>query len=82
MYRCCGLIDECVAISCYEIDKDIGNVSCVSLDEEVMISCSIVCSVNSSSSFLKVNPNIVWLTPEMLASSTFNIITNTYWTIN
>lgn len=81
MYRCCGFIDECVTISCYEIDKDIGNVICVSLDEEVMISCSIVCSINNSS-FLKVNPNIVWLTPEMLASSTFNIITNTYWTIN
>lgn len=81
MYRCCGFIDECISISCHEIDRDIGKVTCKSLDEEIIISCSIVCSVNSSS-FLRTNPDIVWLTSDMLASTTFDVITNTNWIIN
>lgn len=81
MYRCGGFIDECISISCYEIDKDIGKVSCNSLDEEIRISCSIVCSVNDSS-FLRVNPNIIWLTSDMLGSANFNIISNISWAIN
>lgn len=81
MYRCDGYIDECISISCYEIDKDIGKVSCNSLDEEIRISCSIVCSINDSS-YLRVNSNIIWLTSEMLDSADFNIISNTSWIIN
>lgn len=90
MYRCSGYVDECISVSCKEIktpihveckDFDSIDMDCRCLDEKINVSCSIVCSINTDS-FLRVNPDIVWLTPEMLASSTFNIITNTYWTIN
>lgn len=79
MYRCSGYIDECISVSCQEI----GNIdiSCRCLDEKINVSCSIVCSINTDS-FLRVNPDILWLTPDILASSEFNIISNVNWAIN
>ena len=57
----------------------IGNVLCVS--KEITGSCHIICSVNKSS-YLNVIPNIVWLSPDELASANFDIISNVSWTID
>lgn len=43
--------------------------------------CSIVCSINKSW-YLNVNPNVIWLTPEELASANFDIHSNVTWEIN
>lgn len=80
MYGCGGYIDECISVSCREIKTPI-HVDCKCLDEKVNVSCSIVCSINTDS-FLRVNPDVLWLTPDMLASSEFNIVSNVNWVIN
>lgn len=90
MYRCGGYIDECISVLCTEIKTPIHveckgfdniDMDCRCLDEKINVSCSVVCSI-STGSFLRVNPDIVWLTPDMLASSEFNIVSNVSWVIN
>lgn len=90
MYRCSRYIDECISVSCREIktsihvecrDFDSIDMSCRCLDEKINVDCNIVCSINTDS-FLRVNPNIMWLTSDMFASSKFNIVSNVNWVIN
>lgn len=90
MYRCGGCIDECISVSCREIktpihvecmDFDSIDMDCRCLDEKINVSCSIVCSINTDS-FLRVNPDYVWLTSDILSSSEFKIISNVNWFIN
>lgn len=42
--------------------------------------CSIVCSLNRTP-FLKVSPDVVWLTYEEISSGEFDVISNVNWTI-
>lgn len=55
-------------------------VSCKSLGKRIIITCSLVCTV-SNDAYLEVNLDYVWLTPDMLASGEFEIISNVNWNI-
>ena len=89
MHRCSGHI-ECISVQAYEVGdravvevkpiNDIVSVTATRLDKDVKVFCSIVCSINKTF-FVEVNPNVVWLTPEMLASADFDITSNTSWII-
>lgn len=56
-----------------------GNVQCIGA--ALTGSCHIICSVNKSS-YLNVIPDVIWLSPEELASADFDIISNQKWIIN
>lgn len=56
-------------------------VSCKPLGKRIIVTCSLVCTV-SNDAYLDVNPDYVWLTPDMLASAEFDIISNVDWVIN
>lgn len=90
MYRCGGYIDECISVSCTEIKTPIHvecrgfddiDMDCICLDEKINISCSIICTINKDS-FLRVNPDIVWLTPDVFSSADFKITSNVSWNID
>ncbi|MEE1071129.1 MAG: hypothetical protein U0L26_01860 [Cellulosilyticum sp.] len=83
--------------SCKEIDiiarklEDILNVSSSVVGSNVevtakpighnlVVTCSLICTINKTP-YLKVNPDYVWLTPDMLSSGEFDIISNVNWTI-
>lgn len=51
------------------------------IGKSLSVECSIICSINKSA-FLFVSPDVVWLTSDMLSSTTFDITSNTYWDIN
>lgn len=56
------------------------NVSVSRLGERLNVSAHLVCTINNSA-FLNVVPDVVWLTPDMLASADFDIISNVNWVI-
>lgn len=83
--------------SCKEIDiiarklGDILNVSSSVVGSNVevtakpightlVVTCSLICTINKTP-YLKVNPDYVWLTPDMLSSGEFDIISNLNWNI-
>ena len=57
------------------------NVTCKPIRKKLVVTCSLVCTVNKAE-YLNVKPNYVWLTPAMLSSAEFDIISNTDWIIN
>ena len=57
------------------------NVSVSRLGERLDVSASLICTLNKSA-FLNVIPDTLWLTPDMLASADFDIISNVKWVIN
>lgn len=57
------------------------NVICKPIGKKLVVICSLVCTVNKAA-YLDVNPTYVWLTPDMLSSAEFDIISNTDWIIN
>lgn len=83
--------------SCKEIDiiarrlGDILNVSSSVIGSNVevaakpirytlVVTCSLICAINKTA-YLNVNPDYVWLTPDMLSSGEFDIISNVNWSI-
>ena len=57
------------------------NVSVSRLGGKLNVSTHLVCTVNKTS-FLNVVPDVVWLSPDELASADFDIISNVKWVIN
>lgn len=57
------------------------NVTCKPIRKVLVVTCSLVCTVNKTA-YLDVKPNYVWLTPDILSSAEFDIISNTDWIIN
>lgn len=55
-------------------------ISCKPLGKRIIVTCSLVCTINKSA-YLNVNPDYVWLTPDMLSSGEFDIISNVSWNI-
>lgn len=55
-------------------------VSCKPLGKRIIVTCSLVCTVNNTA-YLDVNPDYVWLTPDMLYSGEFDIVSNVNWNI-
>ena len=57
------------------------NVSASRYGSGLKVSAHQVCSLNKSA-YLNAIPDTLWLTPDMLASAEFEIISNVSWTIN
>lgn len=96
-YRIGGGIEISSSNSCKEIDVtarrigDILNVSSSVVGSNIevaakptghnlVVTCSLICTINKSL-YLNVNPDYVWLTPDMLSSGEFDIISNVDWNI-
>lgn len=87
----CGRHIECVSVTAYEVGAILkSSVECLDspvfvyakpINDKIKVSCSVVCSINMTPIVI-VNPTYIWLTPEMLASGEFDIISNTNWVIN
>lgn len=56
------------------------NISVRPIGKKVIIVCSLICTINKTPR-LDVNPDYVWLTPDMLSSGQFDIISNVDWNI-
>lgn len=54
--------------------KDIG--------AHLRVTCGVVCDVSTKEYYLKVEPTVIWLTPEMLSGGEFNVYSNVDWLIN
>lgn len=97
VYRIGRGIEISSSNSCKEIDiiarrlGDILNVSSSVVGSNVevtakpightlVVTCSLICTINKTP-YLKVNPDYVWLTPDMLSSGEFDIISNLNWNI-
>lgn len=61
------------------INKEL-NLSVRPIGKKILVTCSLICTINKSA-YLNVNPDYVWLTPDMLASGEFEIISNVNWNI-
>lgn len=62
------------------IVNDRLDVSAKPIGKRMIVTCSLVCSV-SKDSYLNVNPDYVWLTPDMISSGEFDITSNVSWNI-
>lgn len=56
------------------------NITCKPIGKKLDVTCSLVCTVNKAT-YLNVKPDYVWLTPDMLSSGEFDIISNVNWNI-
>lgn len=54
------------------------NISAIRIGKRLRVSAHRICTVNKTS-FLNVNPDYVWLTPDVLSSGEFDIISNVNW---
>lgn len=57
------------------------NVSASRYGSGLKVSAHQICTLNKSA-YLNAIPDTLWLTPDMLASAEFEIISNVSWTIN
>ena len=90
MYGCSDNIKGCLHVSANRIDKNINvdasilneclNVTVKPIGKNIIVTCSLICAINKTP-YLNVNPDYVWLTPEMLSSGEFDIISNVSWNI-
>ena len=81
----------CLSVSAWRIGDNVHfvvdslnptlNVSASRLGERLKVSAHHICTVNKAS-FLNVVPDVVWLSPDELASADFDIISNVEWVIN
>ena len=89
MHGCSGHI-ECISAWAREVNSipdafvkcldDPIHVSAAPLYDDIIVRCSLICTINKSA-YLNVNPDYVWLTPDMLSSGEFDIISNIKWNI-
>ena len=61
--------------------NSILNISTSRLGERLNVSAHHICTVNKAS-FLNVVPDVIWLSPDELASADFDIISNVKWFID
>lgn len=91
MYGCGDNIKGCLSVSAYRLGgnlcviankncSDVLNLSVRPIGKKVIVTCSLICTINKSA-YLNVNPDYVWLTPDMLSSGEFDIISNVNWSI-
>ena len=90
MYGCGDNIKGCLSVSAYKvgdtfkveanpINKEL-NISARPIGKKIIVTCSLICTINKSA-YLNVNPDYVWLAPDMLSSGEFDIISNVNWNI-
>ena len=63
------------------LEKDGLEVSAWRIGGGLKVSAGIVCSVNNDS-YLRVVPDVVWLSPDELAYGEFDIYSNVVWKID
>ena len=63
------------------LEKDGLEVSAWRIGGGLMVTAGIVCSV-SRNYYLRVVPDVVWLSPDELASAEFDIYSNVVWKID
>lgn len=90
MYGCSDNLKGCLSVSANRIDKKISvdanilneslNVVAKPIGKKIIVTCSLICTINRTA-YLNVNPNYIWLTPDMLSSGEFDIISNISWNI-
>lgn len=90
MYRCGDNIKGCLYVDANRIGGRVSvsasivnespNVLVKPIGKKVFVTCSLICTINKTP-HLNVNPDYVWLTPEMLSSGEFDIISNVSWNI-
>lgn len=72
-------IDDKIKVSVNNLNEDI-KIFVKPIRKKIIITCSLICTINKTPC-LKVNPDYVWLTPDMLSSGEFDIISNVNWNI-
>ena len=72
-------IGDTFKVEAYPINKEL-NLSVRPIGKKVIVACSLICTINKSA-YLNVDPDYVWLTPDMLSSGEFDIISNVNWNI-
>ena len=90
MYRCSDNLKGCLSVSAYRLGSRIKvsasnlndniKISVRPISKKIIVTCSLICTINKSA-YLNVNPDYVWLTPDMLSSGEFDIISNVNWNI-
>lgn len=90
MYGCNNNIKGCLSVSALRIGGRLNVSACVLnegikvsaklIGRKIIVACSLICTVNKTP-YLNVSPNYVWLTPDMLSSGEFDIISNVNWNI-
>lgn len=70
----------CLSVSAYRVGQGIV-VGANRIGKGLLVNCSIICTVNKSA-YLYVDPNVLWLTPEMLSDAKFDITSNVNWNID
>ena len=68
----------CLTVSAYRVGDGL-NVKGNRVGDGLNVFCCVVCTVNKVS-YLRVDPDYVWLTPDML-SGEFDIVSNVNWNI-
>lgn len=72
-------ISDTFKVEANPINKEL-KLSVRPIGKKVIVACSLICTINKSA-YLNVNPDYVWLTPDMLSSGEFDIISNVNWNI-
>lgn len=72
-------IGDTFKVEAYPINKEL-NLSVRHISNKIIVTCSLICTINKSA-YLNVNPDYVWLTPDILSSGEFDIISNVNWNI-
>ena len=90
MHRCNHNLKGCLTVSAFRVGRKVSvsasnigdgiKVSVKPIDKRVVVSCSLICTINNTP-YLNVNPDYVWLTPDILSSGEFDIISNVDWNI-
>lgn len=90
MYGCSDNIKGCLSVAANRVGRRICiyasvldkgvKVSVKPVGKNIIVTCSLICTINKSA-YLNVNPDYVWLTPDMLSSGEFDIISNVNWNI-
>lgn len=70
---------SCIECSTTVLNPSI-NVNVMDVTPKLKVSSHLVCSVGGGS-YLRVSPNIVWLTPDMIGGE-FDIYSNVVWKID
>lgn len=63
-----------------EILNEMLNVSASRIGKRIQVDAHIICTLNKSA-YLNAIPDTLWLTPDILASADFEIISNVNWNI-
>lgn len=79
MYVSAYRLGSRIKVSASNLNDNI-KISVRPIGKKIIVTCSLICAINKTP-YLNVNPDYVWLTPDMLSSGEFDIISNVNWNI-